>query len=1498
MAIIEFPKYFDSLNFEKTVLKNFNNIINISKETEDFYFDLSKVLWIDLFSLTSLVFLLEKASRIYKRTVFICPICHSLPDDNENDEIDFNKIINIYEQRQKVCSFLERWSFFKYFQEKENIIFNPLNLSQLQYDKWSHSHEDRTSFVLELTNINSPKNLHEIRNILKDKNKLKDIFKDFSTLNIIESGTFSNVLVNEIGSNINIHANASTGILTIHIVKNLCVDDSNTEKRSQYRIRFSNYWEQDYFKNRPFDGYIEIFLGDNGDGIFNTLKESYSTNFKTKSFKEVDVLEWAFEEYSSKNIKKRDNASRTGLFWVLQTVKENFGLISLRSSNSLVCFDFSNKLEFVNPIKIENLDFYQGTQLKIFLPLNERKIEERSSVFVSNRIKDKRTSKKEIHILNLKDIALDNNNSNILEIITKTIENKVKYLLAYKNILFINFYEIDWDKELLNSFFNILYSFGQSRSFVLINFDSMLIPVLKTTAAYDLFLKSNFILPIICNNLEIIWIGVSSEIWPEFQSILSNGFLLDNEIPSKFDKNKLINIFLSNEQLFKVIKQSNQQRITSCLSVFDIDNCLKNISEKYFLKILESNNAIKKGYFYILPQGYYSKCFIDLNYVFEDPIIESFVITEITKRINLKQIKIDIILTCNQLGKHIASLIKEACKIRNYTYFKYSQYVDSSEPVHPLTTGKNVLILTLVIGSGNQINHLLNYVNKSKCKTVGICALIDTRFDSSPITNYEEIVLVKYPFKKHNELPIEWENLTIETINTISFNIDINIIDRIIKDNIIESNQFWKILDETNSFFKGHFENNNKHYSYYVDTANLFRSKYRNFFINKIVQILNDENIEVIVYPSESNIKLLLSDIRLILTKIQFIRIERKPSLNSFEYIFSENIQKELSRRKVLLLDDGANSGNTITSIMNILVEHGAKLIRILVLINRLSVDKNNHFYQLQYSIIPVKFYYFYWLNFPVYHKDNCPYCLENKKLSEDVKIFTSQIAQNQIQAKLKRYSLKKLNEISFNSLTPCKSNIAKFFEKYKHQEINELIDELSKNTNPLEIKVILSLLNPFSESIIYNHFRHKLDFVCVKFIKDNTIIDTSIKNAAMKILVKINPDGFVNIFPELLTNITSLENNYYLLLQSCIYLLNKNINKDILYNIFEEANYQLKENNYKLIRNPEELIKINNCQQLLIDFRNDLEPFLPQKQKESLASQILYLSNKLKIFEKPHHIDLLRNMDFIKGVLRNIVNEIGGDKKMYVDILVKDNWLNQILISLQEIIPIIQNIFYTQGISHNNYFIQSENSENVINDFQTIKKANEDQINWMNDIHMAEVSLKNTYEAFRRIHDYIYSGNISFRHHLLSYFPDINNLIDTLLDYFKPALEKNNFKVILNKNDKIIRIFFASEYLKDLIHNLINDSIKNALLSSPKGVLPNNIINIVINQFLNHVELIFENNGSKFDDDFTNYLANPSKTWAKLLKIINRFNAKLAEFPQKGDNMHIKILFKRRAFE
>tara|TARA_B100001540_G_C15631931_1_gene562559 strand:+ start:299 stop:886 length:588 start_codon:yes stop_codon:yes gene_type:complete len=185
------------------------------------------------------------------------------------------------------------------------------------------------------------------------------------------------------------------------------------------------------------------------------------------------------------------------------------------------------------------------------------------------------------------------------------------------------------------------------------------------------------------------------------------------------------------------------------------------LSNKKSLNILKKTNALLEGHF-ILSSGLHSSKYIQCAKLLSFPFLAKYICSSLSKKINQKYKRIDLILSPAMggiiIGYEIGKLLKKE------TIF--CERVDGKFNLRrgfKIKKGSNVLIVEDVITTGKSSLECVKLINKAKAKLVGFACIID-RSNKKNLKIKKTIIShmkINVPTYKKNKLPLFLKNIPI-----------------------------------------------------------------------------------------------------------------------------------------------------------------------------------------------------------------------------------------------------------------------------------------------------------------------------------------------------------------------------------------------------------------------------------------------------------------------------------------------------------------------------------------------------------------------------------------------------------------------------------------------------------------------------------------------------------------------------------------------------------------
>ena len=542
-------------------------------------------------------------------------------------------------------------------------------------------------------------------------------------------------------------------------------------------------------------------------------------------------------------------------------------------------------------------------------------------------------------------------------------------------------------------------------------------------------------------------------------------------------------------------------------------------------------NAINYGEnncIYICSGNYYTEKYITIDEIilndFRNNNFSRLLFNRISKEV--KNIEEYIFISVTSMNnKILKSMIDQnlidqdkSIFLENYHY-KLKDFKDQK----PLKSNSKYILVCELIATGfltNKINHELktDYNSSLEYVAVYINTLGDGEMDLLVNELKEKIIYLKkdeinkHDIKKLSELELKQDIVRINPFTNQPIHKSLK------KTNISES-----IILHPDVFFDGIDEDKFKIkyldfygsiQSYFFDLESILIEN-GNLILEKIFNKINTDiksNIDVIFYPKNSSAAFIdfdyLTDKILLNHSIPYFELERFETNEGFKFPHLSTFYENISfRKKILIIDDSSNSGNSIQQLIDEIIFFDVKEIVVLVLLSRISDEKLEFLSRIKKikgdkSEIKISILYGCHINIPTYKADNNPNNLEINWLKQlrsiqnvPSKIYTiSQKISKEISAipildfdlDYKYLPWKGKNKLSKKTLAKTRNEVGKilghrfYIENFKY--FNDIIILKKDFLNPQYTKRIEELVSVFIyEPFLYNPFKKILpDIVAI----------------------------------------------------------------------------------------------------------------------------------------------------------------------------------------------------------------------------------------------------------------------------------------------------------------------------------------------------------------------------------------------------------------------------------
>lgn len=222
---------------------------------------------------------------------------------------------------------------------------------------------------------------------LRQNGALTSLMQSVDKSHVVRSGAIRDVVLSELGDNVFVHGGGHWAHL---IMTKLTAPAPPPEHWQRSKQRSPAVAEREYLAKIANAPYIALVIGDKGPGIAETIRESYLADdviTPTADPSEADLLQYAFLYHTTRRTTQErvgalaallrsgeDFPPPTGLFRLLETVRHFGGFMMLRSGRTILTYDALVRDEpqfeaFANVGQLRSLAYFNGCEFKLFFPV-------------------------------------------------------------------------------------------------------------------------------------------------------------------------------------------------------------------------------------------------------------------------------------------------------------------------------------------------------------------------------------------------------------------------------------------------------------------------------------------------------------------------------------------------------------------------------------------------------------------------------------------------------------------------------------------------------------------------------------------------------------------------------------------------------------------------------------------------------------------------------------------------------------------------------------------------------------------------------------------------------------------------------------------------------------------------------------------------------------------------------------------------------------------------
>lgn len=869
----------------------------------------------------------------------------------------------------------------------------------------------------------------EFLSLLSDLNSSERsslIFSSIKDNELVKNGVIHSVLLREIGDNVFTHSrtNRANIIVTKH-----------PDARRKRKIEFENT----FFEKVGKLPLVEVVISDFGVGYFSKLIDAYREDsiLPEESKKEepnhCDIIKYAFLKHSTSRTdderkkelqnKLKSNSLKyplpTGLYKVLNMVRQYSGSIFIRSGKGIVFYDYfsdsGQEKVFTTKYdkKLKDISYFPGVQIRIYFPIMEE-VKRYRDFYPSHLKSNSGVQNKIIGSINLNTYIkniFDVNNSDDIENLQKLLDtlekiklkhckNKVAVLVDAYNFRFIQNKNI---RHLILS--TILSSQTLNFSYILLNLSNKTIHDINHDYCDDDFLK--YFLPLLAYDKKFApyLIGYEKLSFLKIKDSLSDD-KEKNEIQDLLNHSAHIINF---NHGFEINYEKHDI----------IETHTRNLRDEFAKKFTDKRYNIYYPEEKVLIQNsYYCHGFFELSNIDDSEELKSEICHWITLKLQIS--RPDHIVT---IGNNVTDYLKVIYKDFEEQNIKLHAnlhgidtdniYVSIFNLQQNINKEESILIICDVIGSGETLLNVVNNLKGNKLSKI-LCLV-----DAIPITekfrkhiDIEVNSLVEIKIEYYNSMPKHWDYTDIKYFDKNLHRLVENssppkgpILHDLSKISVSDSDGSYEIainpfLEELSSvedsYFKDHYVSRQNHICYFYNISQIIKYYTKNFSsciatylneserkIRRKIQSPEGTYHPVLVYPTfNPGIQQLAEAIAKEIPKLELIK------LNEADLISGLQSKYDFINSLVIIIDDAIVSGSTIEKMIDIVHERRAKYIFTFAVFKRGNSYQGRKFENLKlYGNSSVHSRYLIDAEIPIYNSETCPIC---KKVDELTNVYDS----------------------------------------------------------------------------------------------------------------------------------------------------------------------------------------------------------------------------------------------------------------------------------------------------------------------------------------------------------------------------------------------------------------------------------------------------------------------------------------------------------------------------
>ena len=876
---------------------------------------------------------------------------------------------------------------------------------------------------------------------------------------VIEDGIAANVFFFEPFENVFQHAFLSPSDSDMAVVAMRMTDwmfTEGNELRDQSRSLLSKLpaWQRGFIEHTQ-SPFMEIVVADSGrgipDSILESLGEGIQSNVDDGSAKEPDIrsdawsaIKYAFEPHTTR--KKEPLPGRRGLAWLKEKMTQAGGAIQVQSNGgNYILVDMGSGLTelpksvatpksvIFNKEVISEGHKLRGTFVHMMFPLKRvppkrplprfprwRELVSASSLFA-------KPTGQLIHF-EVPSELIGNASSTQWDTYLSRVESELAR--EESNLAVLDFARQNVTRVALEHFFDLFCKHpGLHGRLLAINCDRHLVSRLDTVDAIDRMKAANLVFPLFEPGLRMHWVGVSAAL--EFS--LLKYFVIG---PSE-DLREIESVIGANAGYFV---QSLGKPIDFSFSLAMVEELARSIMGDSLIASLKARNAVNEGRF-ILPNKKVVTTYIEPHQIFADSDIGNLLCNHLSTLLRWRYSRLSVtkaadvrVLTATRIGRDIAMRMPAAFPQKFFVYYDYHLVRPGKPRLSKYLAGRSVVIVVDIISTGSQVNELIRICEEAGAFVIGIISFID--FTSEQDGHRFRSRNDEIEHKTFKRLPQTLSDRQPGDIPVDKYTLSISPLPDMEKEEtrdgsaLMSMNRSLRMLEDCQALQYGHYELFGHHYEFVINMSRLLTLPSPE--LDEMLRaceaaILRGSGFKsptaVVLYPDLSSAHILQGSLekrlairRVLGSKLRFVEARRGSRARGRRYWLTKQELEGLRSwaqdvfpegYSVLLLDDGASSGETLLALLDLARELKPARVAAFVLINRMPHLHTYHHREIErFAWAASNFECLLHLNIPVYPRDGCPLCHERAELAREFRHAKEEWFKRQIGLRLESFDL------------------------------------------------------------------------------------------------------------------------------------------------------------------------------------------------------------------------------------------------------------------------------------------------------------------------------------------------------------------------------------------------------------------------------------------------------------------------------------------------------------